>query len=276
MKKGIKEYEIYLSEQKRLHKEEQQLLKKQLHKHKFPPHTSAPATASTTITTAIKADPTTNNKSTPVVSKRRRMAIESDSESDIADAAGAMQSSNGTAIKTESTTSGNNLNNTGVTTSDVTSSPHSNTHTNSHTHTNTNTADSSTETMDLCSDHEQSNPVTEPTTINTTIKTEPTTTHLAKEHLATLFQQTILSPKEEAELANYQRRVDIRDAQLAALDLLSLPGNPLDVIIDSVGGPSQVAEMTGRKSRLVRDDSTGKEAPFALYDNSFISLHKCS
>ena len=36
------------------------------------------------------------------------------------------------------------------------------------------------------------------------------------------------------------------------VDALKLPGNPLDSIIDALGGPEKVAELTGRKERLVR------------------------
>ena len=41
------------------------------------------------------------------------------------------------------------------------------------------------------------------------------------------------------------------------VDALKLPGNPLDAVIYSLGGPGKVAELTGRKKRLVgKADST--------------------
>jgi hypothetical protein len=54
-------------------------------------------------------------------------------------------------------------------------------------------------------------------------------------------------------VAAYQTALNNRQAVLAEIDVMGLPTNPLDLIIDSVGGPSGVAEMTGRLSRVLRD-----------------------
>lgn len=42
-----------------------------------------------------------------------------------------------------------------------------------------------------------------------------------------------------------------------AIAVLGLPANPLDTLIDQLGGPQHVAEMTGRKARLVRQQGAG-------------------
>lgn len=38
----------------------------------------------------------------------------------------------------------------------------------------------------------------------------------------------------------------IRDDFLAQIAEMDLPGNPLDLLVDQLGGPNAVAEMTGR------------------------------
>ena len=40
---------------------------------------------------------------------------------------------------------------------------------------------------------------------------------------------------------------------LAAIQALQLPPNFLDQLLDELGGPGAVAEMTGRRGRVVRD-----------------------
>ncbi|KAL0035121.1 hypothetical protein WJX79_001613 [Trebouxia sp. C0005] len=52
--------------------------------------------------------------------------------------------------------------------------------------------------------------------------------------------------------AKFDQAVHRKDQVRKAIAVLGLPANPLDSLIDLLGGPDQVAEMTGRKARLVR------------------------
>jgi len=47
----------------------------------------------------------------------------------------------------------------------------------------------------------------------------------------------------------------IRDDFLAQIAAMDLPGNPLDLLVDQLGGPNAVAEMTGRSVAFEGDDA---------------------
>eukprot|EP00940_MAST-03C_sp_MAST-3C-sp2_P000905 g905.t1 len=61
----------------------------------------------------------------------------------------------------------------------------------------------------------------------------------------------------------HTKTVELREVLLQKIEKLDLPTNPLDALIDKLGGASRVAEMTGRKGRLERvakDDCDGDDA----------------
>lgn len=54
--------------------------------------------------------------------------------------------------------------------------------------------------------------------------------------------------------------VDGRQSLIDSIDSLNLPPNPLDDLIERLGGVEQVAEMTGRSGRIVRASPSRKSS----------------
>ena len=66
------------------------------------------------------------------------------------------------------------------------------------------------------------------------------------------------SPRRSCPRAGFDEVRELRRRFLVAASKLGLPGNPLDTLIAELGGSDCVAEMTGRKGRMVRDATSGK------------------
>lgn len=52
--------------------------------------------------------------------------------------------------------------------------------------------------------------------------------------------------------------VRIKNMLIKIVSAMELPANPLDQLIEMLGGADKVAEMTGRKGQLIRQGEGGK------------------
>ena len=75
-----------------------------------------------------------------------------------------------------------------------------------------------------------------------------------------------------ADRIEYRRKVNYRRAAekvagwLNTVDKLSLPANPLDRLLNELGGPDQVAELTGRKSRQIKQYNAMTDKYEVIYE----------
>lgn len=93
--------------------------------------------------------------------------------------------------------------------------------------------------------------------------------HLCKEKTDEYLQQR------QAYITELQKRYDAalerKTKILEIIRSLDLPNNPLDDIIDQLGGPDKVAEMTGRRGMLVRA-ATGKGVTYQARNTKDVTM----
>jgi len=74
---------------------------------------------------------------------------------------------------------------------------------------------------------------------------------------------------ENSRLVNYRLAVEKIKTYLDSIDKLELPPNPLDRLLNEFGGPSKVAELTGRKNQQVK---RGSKVSHTMEDIKFSQL----
>ncbi|XP_062093056.1 protein FORGETTER 1 [Humulus lupulus] len=72
-------------------------------------------------------------------------------------------------------------------------------------------------------------------------------------------------------LKRYEAALERKSKILEIIRSMNLPNNPLDDIIDQLGGPDKVAEMTGRRGMLVRA-SNGKGVTYQARNTKDVSM----
>jgi metal-sulfur cluster biosynthetic enzyme len=72
-------------------------------------------------------------------------------------------------------------------------------------------------------------------------------------------------------LFRYEAALERKSKIIEIIRSLNLPNNPLDDIVDQLGGPEKVAEMTGRRGMLVRA-SNGKGVTYQARNTKDITM----
>lgn len=64
--------------------------------------------------------------------------------------------------------------------------------------------------------------------------------------------ESTLDKADHERMVNYRKAAEEVQRWLTCVDKLNLPPNPLDRLLNELGGPDEVAELTGRKIRQVK------------------------